>query len=95
MSSTAEELSSQAMQLQETIAFFKIDQGKKAGAVAVRNAGASRANHASGHLIKRVSEVPRIVNAATERPARSESVLIDLRDGEPHTDETDQDFERY
>jgi len=95
MSSTAEELSSQAMQLQEAIAFFKID-----GVSARRNAQTVKpATLRHGLLkptaIKKQTEAPKAIKGPESMPGRQSGVLIDLNEDRSAGDATDEDFTRY
>ena len=95
MASTTEELSSQAEQLKATIAFFSLDTGRHQRAQVNSQAASPHKQLAISHRTPTAVHMP---SSAAQRkpnkPAKTEGTIhLDL--GRKHTDELDQDFEKF
>jgi methyl-accepting chemotaxis protein len=89
MASTAEELSSQAEQLQDTVAFFKI--GKSEHESSTKPVGRPSQDSRSIHVAHINAKKPVAkYNNTSNKPPQNGRILIDLRD-----DEHDAEFEKY
>jgi methyl-accepting chemotaxis protein len=90
MASTAEELSSQAEQLQQSIGFFKMDDGRRTPTV----------SHGNGHSVKPAVLKKTPAAAPTEnhsRPSKTAGPVIQLgtRNGNGNGDSHDKEFTNY
>ena len=95
MSSTSEELSSQAIQLQQTISFFKIeDNGQNAGlpksSTRHKPIPTRKGNLASA------PEMPKISSTGLSHGAKSEGIMLNLNEAGRKPDLTgDEEFIKY
>ncbi len=88
MSSTGEELASQAEQLQETISFFKVaNSGKRS------ESRKSVSHRDEARVAEQKTEVAHIAQVETAKPASPAGIAIEMGDG--NNGGKDDEFEQY
>jgi len=94
MASTAEELSSQAEQLQRAVAFFRLDEGAVAGRQTVRPATRPAAKKQTQMQVSHMAHANGYGKSASALPkvAVGDGVFLDLGEGK---DRLDSEFEKY
>ena len=95
MSSTAEELASQAEQLQSSIDFFKLENNNKSIKNSVNNILSKKSNNTNiAHVNHFEKHVSKLSNSKVGKTAKSNGngVLIEMNNG---GDKLDHEFEKF
>lgn len=94
MSATSEELASQAEQLQDTIAFFRINQDNRIRRE-LKTRGTENVLAKNSQLSVIEDKIKQIADKKTKDHAKYKGIAIDMGDSNPLGDKIDDEFENY